>query len=77
MSSQDKYELIHEHHVFYDDIKPAKDKDELDGAMDSINLGIAHLNNLSTDIDTTSAKDLLIEAIRRLIIIEQDLKEEE
>ena len=27
MSGQDKDELIHEHHVFYDDIEPTKDQD--------------------------------------------------
>ena len=27
MSGQDKDELVHEHHVFYDDIEPTKDQD--------------------------------------------------
>lgn len=27
MSGQDKDELLHEHHVFYDDIEPAEDQD--------------------------------------------------
>lgn len=53
----------------------SQDKDELDGVMDNIKSAIVRLDNFSTDIDTTSVKNLLIEAMRRLMIIEQDLKE--
>lgn len=52
-------------------------KDELDRALYDIRLVIARCDKLSAVVDTTSAKNLLIEAMRRLIIIEQGLEEEQ